>query len=178
MQDDHVTFFCFQGNTGHDIKITVIKRIGIEPVTLTDKAAAQGFVVTARDGIQAAVFFRRIVECKPETDNTLRLCIKISAILMPDHLAANTGRFENEHGLQHTGIFQAHFPRDCGQAGAVGEGVKYRIQIMHGMTDLVDGLDLVDEQVAILVNCFFFQKTAHSIAGVAKIFVAFGGWLA
>ena len=107
------------------VKSTNIFPIGhrkhtIDPV----EALAQTLKVLSGQGPQASILKVRILQGKPETEGAQGFGIEKTAVLVPDHFAADVGLLENHHRLQQQGIVQAKLASQHRETGLVGENLK------------------------------------------------------
>ena len=83
---------------------------------------------------------------------------------MTDHLAAYLGRLEDHHGLQEKGIDETQFGSQFGQRRGAREAVEHRVQIVHGVPQLVECLFHGHDLVAGTVKGSRFKEWSDHIA--------------
>src|SRR3546814_20144959 len=62
-----------------------------------------------------------------------------SSDLVAGHLATDAGRLEDVHRLQQQRIYQADVAGHGSQLGGAAEPLEHRVDVVHGVTELVDG---------------------------------------
>ena len=110
---------------------------------------------------QAAVVHRRVFQREPERHHRLRRGDEEAGVLVPTHLAADVGLFEDHLALPHLGLQQAQFTAQFSQGGAVRERIEDRIAVVQRVPDLVDAAVLRHQEAAFGVQGFFFEKAMH-----------------
>src|SRR3546814_6151801 len=81
-----------------------------------------------------------------------------SSDLVAGHLATDAGRLEDVHRLQQQRIYQADVAGHGSQLGGAAEPLEHRVDVVHGVTELVDGhVDRLTE-VAVSVERVCFEE--------------------
>lgn len=72
-----------------------------------------------------------------------------AGVLVPQHLAADARRFEYQHRIQQQRLGEVNAGGNPGQTRLAGKSVKYRVEIVQGMADFIDQMELVLTQCAV-----------------------------
>src|SRR3546814_18658975 len=87
-----------------------------------------------------------------------------SSDLVAGHLATDAGRLEDVHRLQQQRIYQADVAGHGSQLGGAAEPPEHRVDVVHGVTELVDGhVDRLTE-VAVSVERVCFEEGPDLVA--------------
>ena len=133
------------------------------------KPFPQGTCVPARLYPQAAVVQGGIFQRKPEGGDAHGRGLEEGGVLVPAHFATDAGLLEDVHGLPDFGVLHADIPCHFSQFRCARKRVEHRIQVVHGVADLVDRQGLGLAQRALVVKRLFFKKAAHRVVRIQKV---------
>ena len=136
--------------------------------------------MAARRRPQAPVLERRVLDREPEPGDRHRVGVEERRVLVTADLAADAGLLEDVHALQHERVGQPEIGRHRGQLGRVREALEDRIEIVHGVPDLVDAELLRLAQGAGVVERLLLEEAprggaARQELAVAHPFLLLGG---
>ena len=138
VQDNAGSLFYFQRNHVIHGKGGSVKNLHFRSSTfLSAEPLAQRGLMSAWFGPKASVFNGSIFQSEPKTNAGGGFGVKEGGILVVVDHAANAGVFKDKHALYEHRVL--HF-EVCGQLLQLrgsGEAIENRIEVMHGMADLV-----------------------------------------
>ena len=129
----------------------VVGRVALEHL-------AQRALVSSWFGPQTSVVERGVLDREPEPGDRHRIGVEERRILMATHLATDARLLEDVHRLQGQGIGQPDVGGDLGDIGVVGEGLELVVEVVLGVTDLVDAQLLGLRQLAIGSERLLFEE--------------------
>ncbi len=136
------------------------------------EARAQRPLVTARNAVEPAIAVIGIFQRKPEAGAAQRGGVQEGGILMAVHFSADMRRLEDVHGLGQQRVPDPKIAGDMPKPRIMRKGGKDRIDIVQGVADLVQGIVLALDEIALLIERLLFEEEADLVAGGAEIVVA------
>lgn len=172
VENDAGSLFHFQGNHVIHGKGCSVKNLHFRSsAILSSEPGAQARLMSAGFGPEASVFYCSVLEGEPQTDAGGGFGIEEGSILVYVDHSADAGVFEDEHALDEHLVL--HF-EVCGQLLQLrgsGEVVETRIEIMHGMADLVEGMKEIGLQFTGFIESVFFEEEGDFVAGIEEIII-------
>src|ERR1700752_4298326 len=127
--------------------------------------------MSAGNNPKTSVLDRCILECTPQTNDIDRFSVEKSTVLMTRHFAADVRLFEYIHRLQEQRIPDSEPPCYFLHLLTTREAIEDRIEIMQGMSDLIDRLFLHILQSTIGVESVLFEEETNLIAGGEEVII-------
>ena len=113
---------------------------------------------------ETSVFPVRVFQSKPETLHREGFGEEERAILVKMDFASNPGLFEDVHRLQQKRVLHSKIPNHFSKFRITGKAVEIRIQVMHRMSDFVDGEFFFLDKHPFWVEGFFFEEKTDFIS--------------
>ena len=118
--------------------------------------------MTSWNSPHASVLLSCGVKWHPNATNGERICNKERTIFVGWYFSSDSWVLENVHRLSYHWILKKHnFFTKSLHNSRITETFKSWMEIMHGMTNFVEGLSLWYNEVTICVLCIFFEKWFH-----------------
>ena len=151
----------------------VVGRVALEDL-------AERPVVSSWFGPQASVVERGVLDREPEPGDRDGIGVEKGRILVATHLTTDAWLFEDVHRLQREGIGESDVGGDLGDVGVVGEGLELVVEVVLGVTDLVDAQFLGLRQLAVGSERLLFEeapgaRAARQELAVGDAFLFVGG---
>ena len=122
-------------------------------------------------GPQTSVLKGGVFDREPKPGDGKGVGIQERGVLMATHFPADARLFEDVHALQRPSLGHAQIVGDAHQVGRVTERREDRVEVVHGVADLVDRKFLRLAKLSIVVEGLFFEKAPHAVARVEKLVV-------
>ena len=128
-------------------------------------------------GPQTSVLKGGVFDREPKPGDGKGVGEQERGVLMAADFPADARLFEDVHALQRPSLGHPQIVGDAHQIGRVTERRENRVEVVHGVADLVDRKFLRLAKLSIVVERFFFEKAPHAVARVEKLVVGDPGLL-